>query len=91
MKFRKLLTRNKNRRSISASCFIGRLFFEIGVGRELWYFTRFGKNNDHRIYHLFHVGVTRLVNPSGEAHTDVLVISFLLLNIKFGWMTIKDK
>lgn len=80
---------NGSVRSITAHTFIGQLFLEASIGRELWYFTRSSKSRDHRIYHFVHIGVTRLIQPSGEAQTDMLVVSILFLNFKIGWMTLR--
>jgi len=74
------------KRSIKGTWFFGRAVLELGIGWELWYFTRSGKHNDYRIHHLLHIGLTQMPSPQKNLNANLLVITFLLFTMKIGYI-----
>lgn len=73
-------------RSIKGTWFFGRAVIELGIGRELWYYTRSGKTSDYKIHHLLHIGLTSMPSPEKNLQANLLVITLLLFTMKIGYI-----
>lgn len=84
--FYKKYVKKDSNRSIKGTWFFGRVAIELGIARELWYYTRSGKSSDYKVHHLLHIGLTQMPSPDKLLQANMLVITFLLFTMKIGYI-----